>query len=139
MTMTDRPTVTGALTCSRTMSCEPMSVGSARRLVTAALRAWGLGNLAHSGALIVSELAGNAVAHSRSSHFRVTVSRPEPNRVRIAVIDKCRTHPAPRTAYENEESGRGLAVVEALADRWDTDALAWGKRVWADLCTEDGQ
>jgi hypothetical protein len=31
---------------------------------------------------------------------------------------------------------RGLALVEAVSDRWDTDSLRWGKRAWAECAPE---
>ena len=43
--------------------------------------------------------------------------------------------PAMRHPHEDEESGRGLELIEALADAWDWEAVpGWhGKRVWAVL------
>ena len=73
-----------------------------------------------------------ALVHSGSRCLRVTVSRPGSRWVRIAVTDKSRTLPVRRAADTDDESGRGLGIVEAVSDRWGTDRLPWGKRVWAE-------
>lgn len=81
----------------------------------------------------------NSVEHARCHSVRITVSRPTPARVRVAVVDKSRTRPAPRTASATDTDGRGLVVVEVLSERWGTDLLRGGKRVWAELHTKAGQ
>ncbi|MFJ1996691.1 ATP-binding protein [Streptomyces asiaticus] len=118
---------------SETLPREPESAISARRLVRVALTAWRLEELAEVAALIASELVTNAVKHAQSNYIRVTVTRPEASRVRIGVVDKSKRHPVPRESSAEDESGRGLALVAALAEDWGTDPLPWGKRVWAEL------
>ncbi|WP_324618077.1 ATP-binding protein [Streptomyces sp. RTd22] len=98
-----------------------------------ALAAWRLEELAEVAALIVSELVTNAVKHARSNSIRLTITRPEAVRVRIGVVDKSKKRPVPRKSSAEDEGGRGLALVEALAEDWGTDPLPWGKRVWAEL------
>lgn len=125
---------------SQTMPCAPESARRARLLVSAACNTWGLPGLADAGALVVSELIGNSVRHSGSYLVRVIVSLPERGLVRVAVVDKSRIPPTLRAADDSEEGGRGLAVVEALADRWGTEILRWGKRIWVELRPEtDGE
>lgn len=109
------------------------SAAVARRLVRTALAVRGMERCAEAGAVIVSELVANAVEYTDCRVIRVTVSRPASDIVRIAVVDKCRTLPALRTAEPDDERGRGLAVVEELSWRWGTDRLPWGKRVWGEL------
>ncbi|SCK49975.1 Anti-sigma regulatory factor (Ser/Thr protein kinase) [Streptomyces sp. WMMB 714] len=118
---------------SETFSRAPESVGIARRLVRTALATWRLEQLADSAELITSELVTNAVQHARSSAVRVVVSRPSVKSVHVAVVDKSRAEPVRCAAGEDDEGGRGLALVELLADSWGTDPLPWGKRVWAEL------
>ncbi|MFD9602843.1 hypothetical protein [Streptomyces sp. NPDC059970] len=43
------------------------------------------------------------------------------------------TKPAPCKAAANDENGRGLTVIAALAETTGTDNFGWGKRIWADL------
>ena len=76
MTMTDaRPTATGAPGYTETMPCEPESARRARLLVSAALSAWGIGELAGVGVQIVAELVNNAIDHTRCRVVRVLVRR----------------------------------------------------------------
>ncbi|SCK46774.1 Anti-sigma regulatory factor (Ser/Thr protein kinase) [Streptomyces sp. WMMB 714] len=128
---TARPT--GVPGYSETLPRAPESVATARRLVRTALATWRLEQLSDSAALVVSELVTNAVQHARSSAIRVVVTRPGPASVHVAVVDKSRVAPVPCRASEDDEGGRGLALVELLADKWGADPLPWGKRVWAEL------
>ncbi len=98
--------------------------------------AWGVTALAASAELLVSELVANAVVHSGSRSLRVAVSRPTLLWVRIAVVDTSHAFPVLRAADADDENGRGLGIVEAVSDRWGTDRLPWGKRVWAELRVE---
>lgn len=134
---TTRVRPTGCPGYSQTLTREPGSVGKARCLVRVTLAAWHLDDLADDGMLIVSELASNAVRHARSPSIRVTITRPEPVRVRIGVVDKSRCLPKLREPHEEAETGRGLALVQTLATDWGVDQLPWGKRVWAELCAQE--
>jgi anti-sigma regulatory factor (Ser/Thr protein kinase) len=134
---TTRARPTGCPGYSETLPREPESAGAARRLVCVALAAWGLDDLADDGALIVTELVSNTVRHARCRSIRVTVTRPEPARVRIGVVDKSKGLPELREPCTGDESGRGLVLVGALAKDWGTDHLPWGKRVWAELHGEE--
>ncbi|WP_455361238.1 ATP-binding protein, partial [Streptomyces sp. SYSU K21746] len=61
------------------------------------------------------------------------------NRVYVAVIDRApRQLPELCKAGPDDINGRGLALVEELADRWGYDLMGsgrslWGKRVWAEM------
>jgi hypothetical protein len=41
--------------------------------------------------------------------------------------------PAPRSAGRDDEHGRGLLLVDRLANRWGVDSQPPGKRVWFEL------
>lgn len=113
------------------------SARRARRLVRLALDVWGLPDVQDVAELVVSELLTNAVLHARRNQVRVTVVRLGEKRVRVAVVDLSKELPAPRAADGDEESGRGLGIVEELSGgRWGVDPLPWGKRVWATLGPE---
>jgi anti-sigma regulatory factor (Ser/Thr protein kinase) len=110
----------------------------ARLLTTAQLGSWGLPS--ESAAQIVAELATNAAVHGRvpGRDFRLELAVEDGGkRLRIAVSDT-RGDRLPRAsahaADSESESGRGLLIVEALADRW---GVALGpvprKTVWAEL------
>lgn len=134
MTMTaTRPHATGAPGYSETWPCEPKSAQRARSLVRAALNTWGLEVLLDDGALIISELVGNTVRHSGCRVFRASVMLMSSERVRLAVSDKSTVLPQIQQAPQGSVTGRGLLVVDELADRWNTDIQPWGKIVWAEL------
>ncbi|MFJ8076176.1 ATP-binding protein [Streptomyces sp. NPDC096176] len=127
------PASIGAPGYRETMPCEPESARRARLLISAALNIWGIGSLVDTATLVVSELVGNAVRHTPCRLFRVTVSRPAPHRVRIAVTDKSRTVPDMTSPADDAEEGRGLFLVDVLSVRWGCDRHRWGKTVWAEL------
>ncbi|MEU9398940.1 ATP-binding protein [Streptomyces sp. NPDC048242] len=131
VTTTSRPT--GHPGYSETLPREPESAATARRLVRAACAAWGLHGAAENGALVVSELVANAVRHARRDSIRVVVERVAPGTVRVAVADFSRALPEPCTPKDDEEGGRGLTLVAALASNWGADERRWGKVVWAEL------
>lgn len=118
---------------SQTMPCTEESAEAARRLVRTALSVWGLEHLAVDGALVVTELVANAAQHTTGPLVRVSVTRPASRLVRIAVVDRSVVRPRRREVDEYSERGRGLALVESLTDRWGTDLLPFGKRVWGVL------
>ena len=103
----------------------------ARRFVVGTLRCWGRPELADSAALVVSELATNAVLHA-GSRFAVTVAAVPPA-VRISVRDESPKPPQPRQPMGTDRSGRGLALVAGFASSWGTFEAADGKVIWADL------
>lgn len=116
----------------------PASRHNAHRARTAAvgrLRAWGLPHEAASH--IVAELAANAVVHGRvpGRDFRLTlVASAAVLRIEVADARGDRLPVAAREADDAAESGRGLLLVEALADRWGvTSGPSPTKTVWAEL------
>mgnify|MGYP001953270455 CR=1 FL=1 len=128
-----RPAAIGVPGYSETMPCEPESARRARLLVSAALNAWGVGELDEAGRLIVSELIANSIAHTRSRAVRVVVRRPRDSVVWIGVADRSREVPERRRASRDCEGGRGLVVVGNLSRRWGYDLRNWGKIVWAEI------
>ncbi len=93
--------------------------------------------------VIVAELAANAVTHGRvpGRDFELRLSRVTGS-VRVEVTDtrQDRRPPAPgavRAARPLDDGGRGLVLVDALADRWevlDRDGVgAPGKTVRAEV------
>lgn len=90
---------------------------------------------------IVAELAANAVLHGRvpGRDFRLTLRLDAVRTLRIEVTDARgdRIPCIPNPAQECAESGRGLRLVAAFADRWGVDeAPARCKTVWAELAPD---
>lgn len=82
-------------------------------------------------ATVVSEIVTNAILHARTP-FVVTVS-PHPTAIRVEVTDGSSSFPARRTYDPTEPTGRGLAIVDAMSDRWGVAAAPAGKTVWFEL------
>jgi hypothetical protein len=107
------------------------SVGPARRFVVAALEACGYGVVADDAALVVTELAANAVVHARSD-FTVTVT-PARDRVRIGVRDRAALPRSGNGTALPAQPLHGLGAVAAMAVRWGAAPSGSGKDVWAEL------
>ncbi|MGW5177679.1 ATP-binding protein [Streptomyces sp. NPDC004082] len=110
------------------LSSTPRGARLARHLALAQLHAWGVPldtAAAEAVAVIVAELAANAVTHGRvpGRDFELRLALV-PGSVRVEVGDT-RTGPRPpgpgdvRAPGADEETGRGLVLVDALADRWE--------------------
>jgi anti-sigma regulatory factor (Ser/Thr protein kinase) len=110
--------------------CTPESVKAAREFVRAALGAWGLGDPDGAAALLTSELATNAVVHARTS-YRLRVEYRAPRLV-VSVLDGSagRVARQGRGRPPDARGGRGLTIVDELADAWGTRARDGGKEVW---------
>ncbi|MDX3578115.1 ATP-binding protein [Streptomyces sp. FL07-04A] len=139
-----------ALTKSRPQGCRPgycqelpaarQSAEAARRFVETALSVWHLECLTDAGVLVASELVTNAVTHTDSSRIRIAVRRTGEQSVRIGVTDTAPVPPAPAVpAATLSTNGRGLLLVDALAERWGTTLHDSGKEVWAELLSEPFQ
>lgn len=112
----------------------------ARRAVARRLRAWGIpeGSEAYDNAVLVAaELVTNAVMHGDvTGHSFLLKVVWTTCTVRIEVADACETRrPKTRRAESEAESGRGLLIVEAFADKWGVEDRDLGKTVWAELST----
>jgi CheY-like chemotaxis protein/anti-sigma regulatory factor (Ser/Thr protein kinase) len=108
------------------------SVSDARRFVEQKLAEWGIVDPLDDALLVVSELAANALTHAHSS-YRVRLASTEAA-LRIEVDDDGSGTPEPQPLTDDEEHGRGLHLVGALAASWGMEAAATGgKRVWAEL------
>ncbi len=109
----------------------PAAVGVARHFAVDVLRDWDRRDLTGDAALVVSELATNAVTHA-GSPFRASVHR-DGETVRVAVEDVAPTWPERHHALPSDLDGRGIAIVEALAHKTGCSASAEGKVAWAEL------
>ena len=117
------------------LEAQPQSAASARRFVDETLRRWQCGELFDVVGLLTSELVTNAILHA---HSEIELSvRLTPDAVRIDVADHSASLPAPRDAADEDTSGRGLGLVEALATSWGVDERPGGKSVWFELPRPD--
>ncbi|MGW8696397.1 ATP-binding protein [Streptomyces eurythermus] len=114
----------------------PRGARLARRLVSQRLDEWGhpYDSPANEAVtLIAAELASNAVRHGhvpgRDFLLRLTSSD---DALRLEVSDT-RTERLPEVREPSGESGRGLMLVGALADKWGVAPRQPGKTVWAEV------
>ncbi|MEW2518442.1 ATP-binding protein [Actinacidiphila alni] len=118
--------------------CTPLSARRARRQLAALLDEWGLGALADSALLVLSELIANAVRHARTTEGMSrdigTVFVRDGDGVRIEVHDtRADRRPALTDPRPLDETGRGLHLVDALTEgKWGVNSRTGpGKAVWA--------
>ncbi|MFC8085895.1 MULTISPECIES: ATP-binding protein [Streptomyces] len=119
-------------------SSTPRGARLARHLVLHRLDAWGIpygSPVSDTAALLVAELAANAVTHGRVPGRDIEVLlRLDAYTLRIDVSDSRGERRPTVTAAPDAEHGRGLLLVDALADRWCVfDRVPVGKTVRAEL------
>lgn len=106
-------------------------VGEIRRASSSKLREWGMGELLDSVSLLLSELVTNAIRHGSASQVDVHLLYTS-SEVRIQVrggpVDALQV----RESDPFGEHGRGLLLVDAVADAWGVDEDGW---VWCTIAT----
>ncbi|MCQ9133100.1 SpoIIE family protein phosphatase [Streptomyces hilarionis] len=108
---------------------DPAAVADVRARATRQVEAWGLGDLAMTSELIVSELVTNAVRYATPPiRLRLLCDA----RLTCEVADSSSTAPRLRHARITDEGGRGLFLVAQLAHRWGARYTADGKIIWAE-------
>jgi GAF domain-containing protein/anti-sigma regulatory factor (Ser/Thr protein kinase) len=114
-------------------------VPRARRYAAAALQGGPAEVLLGDVELVVSELVTNALLHAGPpASLRVVLPTPEgsePVTVRVEVRDPMRTAPMRAIATHLSMTGRGIALIEALASSWGVEQDGTGKVVWTELST----
>ncbi|MFD9791358.1 ATP-binding protein [Streptomyces sp. NPDC059070] len=114
----------------------PDSVAVARDQVLVQVTSWGLAlekDTREAIKLVASELITNAVVHT-DGLISIGLYLSE-DRLLLVVHDSSQTLPTPpaRCNPAEVESGRGLLLVTALADRWGSGLTSGGKTVWAEF------
>ena len=110
---------------------EARSIGDARRFTHRTLDGWCLEHLSDNAALLVSEVATNALLHdSGPAQLRLCASDAE---LRIEVHDTSPELPRRRSFSATATTGRGLMLLEELAAAWGAEPTPAGKQVWFTL------
>lgn len=138
---------------------DPAEVGRARRWARSRLAGSGIGvdePLAETLILLISELVTNAVVHTGCpavlrmrlpdapdvAEEAAGIAGPAgttgttgsgPGTVRVEVADSSARPPRPRHADGEETNGRGLELVDGLADRWGWQTEGAGKSIWCEV------
>lgn len=117
----------------------PHAPRRARVLLCEQLTAWDVeGDPADTAELLLSELVTNAVRHARAPRGRdigIRIARYD-GMLRVEVADAGpAVKLAPQVVADEDERGRGLAIVAALAERWGCCPRGHGigKAVWAEV------
>ena len=120
-------------TASIDLPPSPISVPTARHLVDDLLRSWHVPHDRYDAALLVTELVANVVDHSASTtNFTLELTVSE-GRLRISVADGSSIQPIVRELSQDRPRGRGMFMVQAIADCWGSEEHHGGKRVWFEL------
>jgi anti-sigma regulatory factor (Ser/Thr protein kinase) len=105
------------------------SLGKGRRFVARTLREWNVDESRIEPVMLVAnELVANAIVHARSAPV-LSLTEADGDLL-LRVSDESRTLPVVQAPSTDDDGGRGLILVEALADRWGIDAEGAGKSVW---------
>lgn len=116
------------------------SARQARAAVRQALAAWGMADPAGDAELLASELAANAAEHGRgpiSLALRRQAAHDGQPEIACEVTDTSPDLPRHSQAGPEEERGRGMAIVIALAADAGTRAAGPGKTTWFTLALRD--
>jgi anti-sigma regulatory factor (Ser/Thr protein kinase) len=109
------------------------SVPASRHLVLELLRAWDVPHDREDAALLVTELVANVVDHVGGEADLTLELSLSGSWLRIAVADGSSIPPVVRELSHDRPRGRGLRMVQSIADRWGAEDHRGGKRVWLDL------
>ncbi|MFI1068907.1 SpoIIE family protein phosphatase [Streptomyces puniciscabiei] len=113
---------------------DPEALTQARHLIRSAVRSWGYRDRADEIELVADELITNALMHTEGSSIVTLRALDGGHRtLRIEVEDSSSALPRRREAGEDGVSGRGLLLVEMLADGWGVEARGGGKAVWCEF------
>jgi anti-sigma regulatory factor (Ser/Thr protein kinase) len=133
------------------MAARPSAVGEARAYARWVLGRWQLSAMADTVELLVSELVTNAVKATgivcELADERLLAGKVKPvylslsalaETVLIEVWDASAVPPLRRVASADEETGRGLMLVQTLSKEWGCDVLeTGGKVVWCKCLIEE--
>ena len=115
-------------TASLQLAPEPVSVRAARVFVRDVLDG---SERCQDCELLVSELATNAILHATSA-FLIEVQY-DGDIIRVDVIDESPRLPVVKAYAPDAITGRGLQIVDTVADRWGVDQSSIGKSVWFEI------
>jgi anti-sigma regulatory factor (Ser/Thr protein kinase) len=122
-------------TCTARVDLLPViaSVPLARHVTLDVLRGWGSVHDLDDAALLVSELVSNVVDHAGGEAVATLELALAADWLRISVADGSAIRPVVRELGGDRPRGRGLQLVEAIADRWGVEDHQGGKRIWFEL------
>ena len=117
------------MTSTRKFRCQPEAVTAARMYVRDLLSGQPP-EVVQAAELLTSELAANSIRHARSE-FEVAIDSRDP--IRIEVSDNGEGRPKVLNPPPRIPTGRGMQIVERIADAWGIRPTVDGKTVWFTL------
>jgi serine phosphatase RsbU (regulator of sigma subunit)/anti-sigma regulatory factor (Ser/Thr protein kinase) len=134
----------GAVTVRRTVrrtllsvaQDEPDRIAEARQHLRDLLHDWNSAEQVDSAVLLVSEMVTNVLVHTDADALLLAEVTGEEavRRLRVEVFDTGDDLPHRRRPGELASSGRGLMLIELLADAWGVEPRGEGKSIWFELC-----
>ncbi|MFJ3335393.1 SpoIIE family protein phosphatase [Streptomyces sp. NPDC086766] len=114
---------------------EPERVSVARQQLRELLHDWSSEEQVDSAVLLLSELLANVLLHTDTDALLLAEIAGEQGerRMRVEVTDAGDDLPHKRRPGELASSGRGLVLIELLADAWGVDPRGQGKSIWFEL------
>ncbi|MGW0558248.1 SpoIIE family protein phosphatase [Streptomyces sp. NPDC002926] len=113
---------------------DPEALRSARHMIRAATGAWGARERSDEIELAADEMITNALMHTDGGAIvTIRVLSGAERRLRVEVEDRSSALPRRRDAGESGVSGRGLMLVDRLAEAWGVESRGSGKCVWCEF------
>ncbi|GGQ20164.1 SpoIIE family protein phosphatase [Streptomyces roseolilacinus] len=117
---------------------DPEALRSARHMIRAAVRAWGGQERSDEIELAADELITNALLHTDGGAIvTLRMLTGHERRLRVEVEDRSSALPRRRDADPSGLSGRGLLLVDRMADVWGVESRGGGKCVWCEFTLPD--
>ena len=119
--------------CRFRLPAAPIAAARARKEVSDAIDAWGVKIDRDAAALLTSELVTNAVMHDGGDDILLTISYCH-CQFRVDIHDTSKSLPVPVPSVSlDAEAGRGLLLVDTIADQWGYYRTPTGKAVFFTL------
>ncbi|MEU6505742.1 SpoIIE family protein phosphatase [Streptomyces sp. NPDC046942] len=114
---------------------EPDRISEARQHLRELLHDWISPEQTDAAVLLVSEMVTNVLVHTDADALLLAeaIGEPGTRRLRVEVTDAGDDLPHRRRPGELASSGRGLMLIELLADAWGVDPRGEGKSIWFEL------
>ncbi|MFE7646840.1 ATP-binding protein [Streptomyces phaeoluteigriseus] len=117
-------------------TAEPAEVAGLRRIMRLHLGIWGLHGVVDEAQLCLSELVSNVITHVGPGTPATLAVSMSGVRLRIEIHDPdTRALPTLLAAKLDSEGGRGMTLVDAVADRWGVELGPDRKVTWCELAT----
>ena len=114
------------------LTTAPAAVAEARRQVRAAISIWDVPVDPDLAALLTSELVTNAIKHEAGEIITLFITCSY-GHLRVDVHDTSPFFPVLVDASADDETGRGLMLVDTLSAKWGCDRTPAGKAVYFTL------